>query len=166
MKKYILILFIVSLFSFTHVHKFYVSVTDMVYSEKHHSIQITSRYFIDDFEKLLKERYAIDPQLMTEKELKNVDFYIEKYLNDKFIITINGEQATFNFIGKEYDVDVMKCYLEIQNVDSEALKKISIQNKVLFEIFPEQQNVVHTNINGKKRSFMLIRENDKALLNL
>ena len=88
MKKYIILLLILPLMSFGIYHKFYVSVTDVNYAEEDQAIQVISRYFIDDMEKLFKERYGINAALKTKKELKNIDFYIEKYLHDKFIISI------------------------------------------------------------------------------
>ncbi|MCF8715823.1 hypothetical protein JM658_13385 [Joostella atrarenae] len=166
MKKYIVLLLILPLLSFGIYHKFYLSVTDINYAEEDQAIQMISRYFIDDLEKLFKERYGIDAQLKTKEELKNIDSYIEKYLHEKFIVSINGEEVTWNFIGKEYDVDVMKCYLEIPKIKSKKIKSISVESKVLFDVYPEQQNVVHININDHKKSFMLIKQNDKAMLKL
>ncbi|WP_417445148.1 DUF6702 family protein [Joostella sp.] len=166
MKKYIVLLLILPLLSFGIYHKFYLSVTDINYAEEDQAIQMISRYFIDDLEKLFKERYGIDAQLKTKEELKNIDSYIEKYLHEKFIVSINGEEVPWNFIGKEYDVDVMKCYLEIPKIKSKKIKSISVESKVLFDVYPEQQNVVHVNINDHKKSFMLIKQNDKAMLKL
>lgn len=166
MKKYIVLLLILPLLSFGIYHKFYLSVTDINYAEEDQAIQMISRYFIDDLEKLFKERYGIDAQLKTKEELKNIDSYIEKYLHEKFIVSINGEEVTWNFIGKEYDVDVMKCYLEIPKIKSKKIKSISVESKVLFDVYPEQQNVIHVNINDHKKSFMLIKQNDKAMLKL
>ncbi|QLE01880.1 hypothetical protein HX109_10045 [Galbibacter sp. BG1] len=165
-KKYFILLFILPLLSFGIFHKFYVSVTDVKYSEEDQALQIISRYFIDDMEKLLKERYGVDTKLMTKKELKNADFYIEKYLRDKFVVRIDGEEIAWNFIGKEYDVDVMKCYLEIPKMKPKKIESISIQSRVLFDLYPEQQNVVHISVKDEKKSFMLVKENDKALLKL
>ncbi|MEX0361780.1 MAG: DUF6702 family protein, partial [Allomuricauda sp.] len=68
------------LFSFTTVHKFYLSVTNVVYSEKSASFQITSRIFIDDLDDVLEERYGIKTELATKNEAPVADTYIEKYL--------------------------------------------------------------------------------------
>ena len=54
----ICILFLLS--SFTGAHKFYVSVTNVAYSEEEASLQIISRIFIDDLEKL---RDALQAQI-------------------------------------------------------------------------------------------------------
>ena len=44
-----LLLLVLPLLAFSTAHKFYVSVTNINYSEKTEAIQITSRVFIDDF---------------------------------------------------------------------------------------------------------------------
>ncbi|MCL6268318.1 DUF6702 family protein [Flagellimonas myxillae] len=154
------------LMSFSTAHKFYLSVTNVVYSEKSASFQITTRIFIDDLEDVLEERYDIKPALATEQESKIANAYIEKYLRAKFVIELNGENSQYVFLGKEYDNDVIICYLEVENVDFANLKSIAVQNEVLTDLFEEQQNIVHLKWKGKKRSFVLIKENNKGMLNL
>ena len=56
-----------------------------------------------------------------------------------------------------------KHYLEIEGV--KEINSFEIQNLVLFDLYAEQQNIIRTNINSKNKSFILIKENDKGLLN-
>jgi len=152
--------------SFTAAHKFYISVTNVVYSEKDDALQITSRIFIDDLDRLLNERYGIKAKLATPNEAKVANEYIEKYFRTKFVVELNGEPVAYNFLGKSYDNDVVICYLEITNTNFEGLKTLSVQNEILTDLFEEQQNVVHLKWKGQKRSFVLIKENNKGMLNL
>jgi len=161
--KIFLITLIVPLVSFTTMHKFYVSVTQFDYIKEKGELQITTRIFIDDLEKLLRERYDETIVLAGDKEPENVNELIETYLSQKMTIVINDEVKVFTFLGKEYEDDIALCYLEISNID--AIKSIEITNAVLFDLFQEQQNIIRTNINSKKKSFILIPENDKGLLN-
>jgi len=165
LKKSLFIL-ILPLLAFTVAHKFYVSVTNIFYSEKDQALQITSRIFIDDFEQVLLERYGMETQLATDSEAALANDYIEKYLKTKFLLFIDGEQRQYNFLGKKYDNDIMICYLEVPQVDIDIIKSIEVQNELLTDLFDEQQNVVHFKIKGKKKSFVLIRENNKGMLNL
>ena len=152
--------------SFTVIHKFYVSVTNINYSEKTDALQITSRIFIDDLEVLLKERYGIEAKLGTEEETSIADKYIQKYLKAKFVLELNEETVTYNYIGKKYDNDVIIFYLEVPEVGFTGIKSISIKNEVLTDLYEEQKNLVHIKWKGKKKSFVLIRENNKGMLNL
>lgn len=164
-KKFLLVL-LLPIISAASVHKFYVSVTNVEYSEEEQTFQITSRIFIDDLEAVLNERYDVKLQLATTEEDSRSDELIGKYLASKFVIKFNGEQKSFNFLGKEYRNDLVVCYLEIPKINLEEIKSIEIKNDVLTELFEEQQNVVHLKIGSKKKSFILIRENNKGMLNL
>ncbi|PCJ92726.1 MAG: hypothetical protein COA50_15605 [Flavobacteriaceae bacterium] len=160
------LILLLPLLAFTSAHKYYLSVTNIAYSEKENTLQITSRIFIDDFDKILEERYDVKGNLATENESGIAIDYIKKYLKSKFAIKINGESKPIIFLGREYDDDIMVCYLEVPNINLSTTESIEIQNEVLFDLFDEQQNVVHFKINGKKKSFVLIRENDKGMLKL
>ncbi len=163
-KKSLLVL-VLPLFAFT-VHKFYVSVTNVNYSEKEDALQITTRIFVDDFEEVIQERYGLKMNFATEDESDLAEQYVEKYLRAKLAIEINGEIREYIYLGKQYDNDVMICYLELPKLDFDKVKSIQIQNEVLTDLFDEQQNIVHFKINGTKKSFVLIRENNKGMLNL
>tara|TARA_R110002074_G_scaffold134841_1_gene279201 strand:- start:3406 stop:3915 length:510 start_codon:yes stop_codon:yes gene_type:complete len=164
-KKTLLIL-LLPLLAFTVAHKFYISVTSVEYSDKDRALQITTRIFIDDFEKVLQERYGIKGSLATKEESDMADAYIEKYLRTKFMVEINDRPVDFDFLGKEYDNDIMICYLEVPKIDMSTATSISVENEVLMDIFEEQKNVVHFKLGNQKKSFVLIRENNKGMLNL
>ncbi|PRX53049.1 DUF6702 family protein [Flagellimonas meridianipacifica] len=162
-------LFVLTVFaflSFSVAHKFYVSVTHVKYSEKDTAFQITSRVFIDDLEDLLSERFGVTAKLATNDELENANTYIKRYFLQKFVVEINGEKVDYDFLGKTYDNDVVILYLEIPNIQLSETKSIAIQNEILTDLFDEQQNIVHFKWKGQKKSFVLIRENNKGMLNL
>ena len=161
--KSLLILLILPLFAFIAVHKYYVSVTQIDYIKEKKSVQITSRIFIDDFEKLLRERYDQSITLAKDQDEKQIDLYIEKYLKSKLKININNKPVNLVFIGKEYEDDIMNCYLEIENISE--ITSFEVVNEVLFDMFKEQKNIVRTFINSKHKSFVLIPEKDKGMLN-
>ncbi len=150
------------LLSFTIMHKYYVSVSEIEFVKEQKAVQITSRIFIDDFEKLLRERYDKDITLAIGNELSTVNFYTEKYLKEKFKIEINEQEVEFNFLGKEYEDDIMVSYLEIENIDS--ISSIQVISHILLDVFPDQQNIVRLKINSKNKSFLLTKENDKGML--
>jgi len=163
LKKGLLIL-LLPLVAFTAVHKFYVSVTNISYSEKEDALQMTSRVFIDDLDEVLKERYEIDAKLSTENESNLADSYLEKYLRTKFEVAVNGENKPYTIVGRKYDNDVCIFYLEIAAIDLPNVNSIQIQNELLTDLFDEQQNVVHFKIKDRKKSFVLIKSDTKGML--
>ena len=160
----ILILFLsLTLVSFNSAHEYYVSVTEIEHVKEKKAIQIITRVFIDDFEKLLRKRYDENLMLGEGKNETMADKYIERYLRTKFIIKVNGEEIKYDFLGKEYEDDIVYFYLEITNV--EAINSFEIKNQMLFEMFPDQQNIVKTKMNGEFKSFILIPRKDTRVLN-
>ncbi|WP_298425027.1 DUF6702 family protein [uncultured Kordia sp.] len=165
MKSYksLVLLLLIPLFSFVVAHKFYVSVTNIEYSKLDNSLQITTRIFIDDFQKVMEMRYDLKEELTTEKKVKEVEQMMEKYLKKKLKIWVNGEQKAFTFIGKKYEDDVTICYLEIPNIKD--VTSIEVENDILYELEEDQQNLVHVKIKDQRKSLLLVKENDKGLLN-
>ena len=161
--KFALLLLIIPALAFTTVHKYYVSVTKVEYVKEKESVQIISRIFIDDFEKLLRERYDEKITLDIPDEISTIDMYIERYLKEKLQININGKPANFVFIGKEYEEDIIFCYLEIEGI--KEIKSFEITNKILMDVFEEQENIIRTNINGKNKSLLLRKGKDTDVLN-
>lgn len=161
-QKILVLLIAIPLLSFVTAHKFYVSVTNIEHSKIDKALQITTRIFIDDFQRVLEERYDFKEELTTEKATQEVEQMMKKYITKKLKIWVNGELKAFKFIGKEYEDDVTICYLEITGI--EKVNSIEIENAVLYEIEEDQQNLVHVKINDQRKSLLLVRENDKGLL--
>ena len=160
--KILIIIFIIPLFAFTSMHKYYISVTQINYIKEKESLQITSRLFIDDFENALKSNYDDNIVLAEKDEPIIIDTYIQRYLQDRIKLRINNKPVTFNYIGKEYEGDIVRCYLEVEHVKS--IESFSITNSVLFDLQNDQQNIVKTNINSKNKSVILTYDNPNALL--
>ncbi|MEN1785397.1 MAG: DUF6702 family protein [Bacteroidota bacterium] len=165
MKK-ILFAVVLLTMSFTAAHKFYLSVTNITYSEKDDALQITVRIFVDDLEDVLYERYGLEAYQSTGAETKPLDAYIERYLRKKLAIQLDGQTMTYSFLGKAYEEDVVLCYLELTDVGMEQLSTMEIRNELLTDLYDEQKNLVHVKWKGKKRSFIMIKSNAKGMLNL
>jgi hypothetical protein len=136
------------------------------YAKKEESLQIISRIFIDDLESALFERYDVKSDLGTPGESDEGIAYIERYFNSKFTVFVNGEVRKYTFLGRKYDRDQVICYLELTGIPEAGLKSVGIQNEILMDVFEEQKNLVHLKILGAKKSYVLIRENNKGMLNL
>ena len=118
--------------------------------------------FMDDIEVALNKDYNIDLQLTTKKELKNNDVYFESYLKEKLLFKVDGIAKTFNYIGKEYDGDLVYFYLEIENINQ--LETIHVTNNILTKHFPEQQNLVKSKVGKKNKSVLLTKDDNNTTL--
>ncbi len=143
-------------------HEYYVSICQIDHNEKTKSLEITFRIFIDDLEKALKEETSHSVYLNTNKEQKNADTVIATYLQSKVQVVVNEKARSFRYVGKEYENDVMWCYVEIPKVKS--LKKIGLTNKLLIQQFDSQINIVNVHANGNTKGLYLDSEHIKGQL--
>jgi len=160
-KRTFLLLFIIPLLSFS-THKYYLSLTQINYKKEAKALQIIINVFMDDIELALNKDNNIDLQLTTKRELKNNDVYFKNYLKEKLIIKVDSTLKNFNYLGKEYDGDLVFFYLEIENIES--VKDLEITNKILLKHFTEQQNLVKTKVGKNNKSVILTKDKVVGLL--
>lgn len=156
------IVFFVLLSSFVSMHKFYVSVTQIDYNKDKNRVEISTRIFIDDLEKALEKKYSQKVNLATKIEAKNAKELIENYLLQKINISLNGKEQKLVFLGSEYEDDVLICYVKANF--SKKITTFEVLNNLLTETYSEQQNIVHTNINNTKKSFLLTQTDKTATI--
>ena len=162
-KKYLLILLILPLMAFS-LHKYYISLCEIEYVEDKQTVQIILGVFIDDLEVTLNKDQDKKLFLATEKEVLNINKVYEAYLNKHFKVTVNQILKSYNFIGKEYDDDIVRFYLEISNI--KQLNTIAITNTSLFRDFESQQNIIKIKVNKLNKTFYLDKKNANCLLKI
>ena len=157
----LIIFFFFLIFSSFLEHKYYVSTSLFNFSEDS-SLQITLRIFKDDLSNAISDTYLDqkidDLNLIDELYFKQVD----KYINSKISILIDDKKFEMDYLGLETKNDMYVCYLEIENLP--IYSNMVISNKILFEIFDDQQNIIHVKRNDKRQSF--IARNNNSFLTL
>ncbi len=158
-----LVLLAFPLISAVPTHKFYVSITKIEYVKEKNSLQIITKIFIDDIEVALRERFGQDISLATSKETETADNDLKQYILQNLKIKVNGKNTQLRYLGKEYETDMVVAYLEVEPITS--IKTIAIENKILMEIFPEQQNIIHLKTANNRKSLILDQEEPAGSLN-
>ena len=146
---------LVILFSFLSaftLHKFYVGVFQIDYFKEKKAVQITARLFIDDLEKVLYKKHNKHIYITTKDEIAEANTLIANYLSAKLKFKINNKTQTIQFLTKEQEDNIVICYLKIPFKDN--IKDLEITNTVLSDIFKEQQNLVHLNLNSNKKTLL------------
>lgn len=161
LKNIIIILLALPLFAFT-MHKYYVSLCEIEYLKEKQSIQITLGVFIEDIEFTLNKTSGKQLNLASKTEVGNIDDYYKKYLQEHLQISVNGKNQLFKYIGKEYDGDIARFYLEI--TDIKELKSIEVFNNILTEDFIDQKNIVKIKVKDFNKTFYLNKSDLKSLL--
>ena len=143
-------------------HKFYASTTRIEYVPQEQSVQIITEIFTDDIQQALSERNLRDVHLDSKKQTQEDILLLQHYVFKKLTIFVNGTKQGYDYIGLQYDLDRVKLYLEITNVSS--FEQVEIENKILFDAFEDQQNIIHVTTPESRRSLVLDKENPKGLL--
>jgi hypothetical protein len=144
-------------------HPFYVTVTEINYNEKEKLIEISCKMFSDDLEKELTKysHHDIDlskPANKTQNE-KTISDYVQKHLQ----IAIDGNQVGLQFVGTENESDATWSYFQVNNIA--GLKKIEINNSLMYESFQSETNLIHVMVKGKRKSAKLDEPETKASFN-
>jgi hypothetical protein len=161
--KVLLVVLLFPLITGGSLHKFYVSTTKIEYIKEKKSIQIITKIFIDDIEDVLQKRYDPTISLATAKETAAAEAFLKQYILQKFQLSVNGAPVALQYIGREYETDIVKVYLEVTEVSH--LKTLEIENQVLLDMFEEQQNIVHLKTSENRRSIVLDKDRPKGVLN-
>ena len=144
-------------------HKYYLSLTQIEYNKDQKSLEIIINVFMDDIELAINKEYDVDLRLTTNQELEDVDSYFQKYLRENLRFLVNNELVNYNFIGKEYEGDLVYFYLEVNLRNSPV--SLEIVNTILITYFEQQQNVIKFKNGSKRQSKILSKTTNKALLN-
>lgn len=161
--RMILLVLTLPLISASTAHKFYVSVSKIEYAQDERSLQMISTIFIDDIESTLRARYGEKVSLDPEKETPYDQELLRQYFLKKLEIRVDGTVRDLDYIGREYENDVVKIYLEVPGVEDP--NRVEVQAEWLFELFDEQQNIIHMKKGDTRRSLVLEPEYPKGLLN-
>ncbi|MEL6560494.1 MAG: DUF6702 family protein [Bacteroidota bacterium] len=145
-------------------HAYHLSITNIEYVADRQELQIISRVFVDDLENMLRQRVNDDIILNHGRDESSIDLYLGKYIDNKLKISLDDQEQKLNFLGKEYENDAVILYIKVSGVSQ--FKTCSITNKILFEIFDDQQNIVNIKTASKSRSFLLIADNSSQIFNL
>ena len=162
MKRYLLIPIVLILLS-SFVHPFYTSVTEVEYSSKTKELGMACKIFPDDLEETLRlytgkkfDLYKNDKQILNP--------ILEAYFKKHVAILINEKARTYSFLGYEIDKEVVWLYFNISKLS--GVKSIEVQSNLMYEYKPEQTNIIHINLDGKKQSYKLMAPSISAKLNL
>jgi hypothetical protein len=144
------------------LHRYYVGIYQINYVAEKKMVQITTRIFVDNLNDALKKKYQVTTFIGSERESQKDILLMQKYMADKFKLTINGQPKTMNYISSETENNLIICYLNIKNVPK--ISTIEIENTILTELYPEQQNNIQFNNNGKKQNLVLTEAITKGTL--
>lgn len=144
------------------VHPFYVSVTEINHNAKERSLEISCKFFADDFEHALEKSFKTQLDITSDKDKASFDKHIPDYITRHFAVSADGKNQKLNYVGYEKEKESVYCYFEVTSLA--AVGQLDITNNLLYDLTQEQINIMHVTANGKRQSSKLNYPEVKALV--
>lgn len=141
-------------------HPIYVSVTEIEHNAKDKTLEVSCKIFTDDFEKTLRSTYNTYVDLLKPKDKNAANKLVADYVQKHLLIKVDGKPVVLQFLGYEQDEEGIVSYYQVNNIN--AVKKLDITDNILFEYKKEQLSIIHTTVNGNKKSTKLVNPDEKA----
>lgn len=143
-------------------HPFHVSVVEINHNAADKNLEISCKIFTDDFERVLRQNYKTRVDIINPTDRAAVDKLVSDYIRSHLVLTVDGKPAEFSYLGYEREDDAIYSYVEVPNTP--LPKKIDISNKLMYDLFDDQTNLVHVLVGGNRKSSKL--EYPKAEISL
>ena len=144
-------------------HKFYVSTANIEYNPSSGNLEIIQRIFTDDLEAVLRARYGDEIKLAALNEPAQNATLIKKYILNQWQIKNNNKDLELKYLGHKYDIDQVKIYIEVPL--TQAPEILFFENKTLFDLTSDQQNIIHVKVEDQRKSLLLFSQNPNGVLN-
>ncbi|MDB5208524.1 MAG: hypothetical protein JWR72_3599 [Flavisolibacter sp.] len=141
-------------------HPFYVSVTEINQNSSAKTLEISCKFFTEDFEQAIEKAYKAQLDISLAKDKGSFDKFIPDYISKHLSLVVDGKQATLSYVGFEKEKESVYVYFEVSNIS--AVKNMSAVNSLLHDFINQQINIMHVTIGGKRQSTKLDYPQTKA----
>ena len=80
---------------------------------------------------------------------------VRPYVISNFEVLVNDIAVELNYLGEEYDEDMIYVYMEVEGLDD--ISSLKISNSVLFDVYDQQEHVIKIKTENKSKSFILTK---------
>ncbi len=141
------------LWSVGGLHPFHVSVVEVNHNATDKTLEISCKIFTDDFEKVLVQNYRTKVDLINPPNKAAMDTLVKKYITSHVFLNADGKSVKLSYIGFERESEAVYGYVQVDNIPS--VKKIDITNKLMYDLFTDQINLMHVTVGGNRKSTKL-----------
>ena len=147
---FILLFSVFSISSAKEIHPYHVGSVEFNYNSKSETFEISGKFFLDDLENALKEKYGKAVHFNSEQYKAQINNYLIKYCEEYLKLKVNNKFLKINYLGYEEDSESVNFYLESEKVIQP--KKVETAVSLLYNLFDDQLNIVHIIVNGTRKS--------------
>lgn len=143
-----------------YAHRYHTSVTRLEYQPQDRMVEITVQTGADDIEAALSKRMGVrnirlDPESKTNALLL-------QYLRSTVVLKHGDQELELEWIGMELKGHLVWFYLQAKA--PAGFSKTTLSNRLLFDLFSDQINIVNVINDGKKSSLTFKRGDTPKLI--
>ena len=135
------------------VHPLHLATVEIDHNASDKTLEITCKTFWDDFESILSKVNRSKVDLVSGKDTAGNNKKIFEYIKSHLQISINGKPVQMSFVGYEKEDVVVYSFLQVDNISS--VKKVTIVNSLMHDMFDDQVEIIHMIVNGNRKSTKL-----------
>ena len=132
------------------IHPYHVGSVEFNYNSKSKTFEISGKFFLDDLENALKEKYGTAVHFNDAKYKSQINELLTKYCADYLKLKVDNKFLKISFLGYEEDSESVNIYLESEVVNQP--KKVETAVSFLYNLFDDQMNIIHIIVGGKRQS--------------
>ncbi|MGA9211463.1 DUF6702 family protein [Kaistella sp.] len=137
-------------FQAKEIHPYHVGSVEFNYNQKSKTFEISGKFFLDDLENALKEKFGKAVHFNDEKYKAQINAYLIQYCEEYLKLKVDNKFLKINYIGFEEDSESVDIYLESEKVNPP--KKVETAVSLLYNLYDDQMNIIHIIVDGKRKS--------------
>jgi len=143
------------------VHPLFVSVTEINHNAQEKTLEISCKTFTDDLEKAIEKSSNVKIDLFTVKDKAVANKAITDYFKKHLSLKADGKAVQMELVGFEREGDATWSYFQVSNIA--ALKRLEVNNNILYEASDEETNLMHVTVNNVRKSTKIDYPDVKAV---
>ena len=134
-------------------HRYHTSVTRMEFKAEERVVELTLQTFADDIEVALSQRSGVANVRLGPEPKTNA--LLLQYLRSTFVLKNGEEELELEWVGMELKGHSVWFYLQAKA--PAGVGQLTLSNRLLFDVFTDQFNIVNVFNRGKKGSLTFKR---------
>lgn len=134
-------------------HPIHIAVIEIRHNAENRTLEVEAKIFADDLQDDIRDQLGIKTDLLNPKHYQRDTSAVRKYLEQFFILELNGEKIKGHYLGFELEGMASWSYIEFTNV--KKVKSLSGKANILMRQFDDQKNIVHLSVNEESKTYYL-----------
>jgi len=147
-----------------YFHPVHISFTNIEYIEQKGKFEILFKFFVDDFNHILKNKYGKDLQLGEGKWDKSYPDIVSKYILEHFKFIVNQKDKTkSSLVFEKMEKSENSIWFYYNFNSKEKNNTFEIYNSFLNDLYIDQSNLLIFTFKGNQKAYKYSYDNVKEI---